>query len=93
MSLNVQVFIIQNFIIVVKLPLNLFYILGVSNLFDGRELDQKLKANLNRCLIPKNRIKLDMEIGKGFFGNVYKGQLTTLSGDLKTVAVKTIKGI
>ena len=65
---------------------------GEDSLFDGEELDQNLQANVDRCLVPRNKLKLEMEIGNGFFGNVYKGQLVTPSGNLKSVAVKTMKG-
>ena len=66
---------------------------GVLNaLFDEKKLDPALKASIQRCRVPKNKLTLDKEIGKGFFGAVYKGQLITASGDLKSVAVKSIKG-
>ena len=77
---------------------NLFfvYILGeaaVVTPFLGRKLDEELQAKVDRCLIPKERLSLGKQLGKGNFGLVYKGQLTTPAGNLRTVAVKSIKGL
>ena len=55
-------------------------------------MDPDIQANVNRCKIPKDRLTLGKELGKGNFGLVYKGQLVTPAGNLKTVAVKTLKG-
>ena len=60
--------------------------------FFGRELDPNIQANVNRCKIPQERLTLGVKIGKGNFGLVYKAQLITPAGNLRTVAVKTLKG-
>ncbi|XP_067931129.1 hepatocyte growth factor receptor-like [Watersipora subatra] len=72
------------------------YIVGPGNKevrlwFPGQKLDENLQSNLNRCKIPCERLSIGKQIGKGNFGLVYKGQLITPSGNLKTVAVKTLK--
>lgn len=60
--------------------------------FLGRKLDDNILANVKRCTIPSGRLTLGKQLGKGFFGLVYKGTLITPVGNLKTVAVKTFKG-
>ena len=60
--------------------------------FPGRKMDPNLQANVDRCKIPQERLNLGKRLGKGNFGLVYKGQLITPSGNLRTVAVKTLKG-
>ena len=60
--------------------------------FAGKELDPNLQASVNRCKIPAGRLKLGKKLGQGHFGAVYKGQLLTQDGVLKTVAVKSLKG-
>ena len=47
---------------------------------------------MSRCTIPKRRLTIEREIGKGYFGLVYKGQLITPTGNMKSVAVKSFKG-
>lgn len=65
---------------------------GAITPFLGRKLDEELRAKVDRCLVPKERLSLGKQLGKGNFGLVYKGQLTTPAGNLRTVAVKSIKG-
>jgi len=61
-------------------------------LFNNRELDAEIQAKVNRCKIPSSRLRIGNQLGKGHFGLVYKSQLTTPAGNLRTVAVKSIKG-
>jgi len=61
-------------------------------LFNNRELDPEIQAKVNRCKIPSSRLRIGNQLGKGHFGLVYKSQLTTPAGNLRTVAVKSIKG-
>ena len=60
--------------------------------FPGRKMDPMLQEKVNRCKIPHERLSLGKQLKKGNFGLVYKGQLITPSGNLRTVAVKTLKG-
>ena len=60
--------------------------------FFGKKFEDELEEKLQRCLIPSERITLGKRLGKGNFGVVYKGQLITPSGNMKTVAVKSIRG-
>ncbi|KAF6040375.1 MERTK [Bugula neritina] len=59
-------------------------------LFNNRELDAEIQAKVNRCKIPSSRLRIGNQLGKGHFGLVYKSQLTTPAGNLRTVAVKSI---
>jgi len=61
-------------------------------LCNNRELNAEIQAKVNRCKIPCSRLRLGTQLGKGHFGLVYKSQLTTPTGNLRTVAVKSIKG-
>ena len=60
--------------------------------FPGQNLDPNILAILNRCRIPHAKLRLGKPLAKGNFGLVYKGQLITSSGNLRTVAVKTLRG-
>ncbi|KAF6040418.1 hypothetical protein EB796_001268 [Bugula neritina] len=60
-------------------------------LFNNEELDAEIQAKVNRCKIPSLRLHIGNQLGKGHFGLVYKSQLTTPAGNLRTVAVKSIK--
>ena len=60
--------------------------------FPGQNLDPNILAILNRCRIPRENLSLGKQLAKGNFGLVYKGQLITSSGNLRTVAVKTLRG-
>lgn len=60
--------------------------------FLGSKLDLDLQANVNRCKIPKDRLRLEKQLNKGHFGVVYKATLITSTGNLRTVAVKSFKG-
>lgn len=66
--------------------------LGGLELFLGRKLRAEIQRKIDRCKIPSERLTVGEQIGKGNFGLVYKGQLVTPSGSLKSVAVKTLKG-
>ena len=76
----------------------LYYLFGFlgfaeKNLwFPGKDLNPNIKASIDRCRIPTKRLSVGKELGKGNFGLVHKGQLVAPSGNLKTVAVKTLKG-
>lgn len=63
-----------------------------GSIFSGHKLDEELESKVKRCLIPPERLCLGKKLGKGNFGSVYQGQLTTKAGKLRTVAVKSIKG-
>ena len=63
-----------------------------SSWFPGQNLDPKILAILNRCRIPHEKLRLGKKLAKGNFGLIYKGQLITSSGNLRTVAVKTLRG-
>lgn len=72
-----------------------YFVLGQSKVhlpFDGRVVNPEIQACINRCKIPQERLTLGKRLGKGNFGLVVKGQLVTPAGNLKTVAVKTLKG-
>ena len=55
-------------------------------------VSQELVTLVNRCRIPQHKLVVGKKLGKGFFGNVHKGQLTMNNGNLKTVAVKSLRG-
>ncbi|XP_067931127.1 hepatocyte growth factor receptor-like [Watersipora subatra] len=64
---------------------------SVRHWFLKQKLDENVQTNLDRCKISNEKLSIGKQIGKGNFGMVYKGQLITPSGNLKTVAVKTLK--
>ncbi|CAL8384616.1 unnamed protein product [Arctogadus glacialis] len=55
--------------------------------------DDPLLANLRDTLVPRSRLTLGKQLGKGEFGAVYEGLLTAEEGADVKVAVKTIRGI
>ncbi|XP_059933108.1 ephrin type-A receptor 2 [Gadus macrocephalus] len=55
--------------------------------------DDPLLANLRDTLVPRSRLTLGKQLGKGEFGAVYEGLLTAEDGADVKVAVKTIRGI
>ena len=80
------------------LPQSSLFLTGFSGFaeknlwFPGKDLNPNIKASIDRCRIPTKRLSVGKELGKGNFGLVHKGQLVAPSGNLKTVAVKTLKG-
>ncbi|XP_067930937.1 hepatocyte growth factor receptor-like [Watersipora subatra] len=63
----------------------------VRDWFLKQKLDENVQTYLDRCKIYREKLSIGKLIGKGNFGIVYKGQLITPLGNLKTVAVKTLK--
>ena len=62
-------------------------------MFSWRILSADIRTRVERCRIPKDRLNIGREqLGRGHFGLVLKGQLITPSGNMKTVAVKSMKG-
>jgi len=57
------------------------------------QLRPDLAVKVTQHRISKEDISVgDQCLGKGYFGIVYKGQLKTQNGSLKTVAIKGFKG-
>ena len=78
--------------------LSLFFTLDCESIelqrfqpFAQHTLDSKLSEVIERCKIPKDRVHLENQIGKGNFGVVYRGQLITPAGNIRTVAIKSLK--
>ena len=59
----------------------------------SQKIQPDIQASVDRCKIPDEKLCLEEQLGKGNFGLVYKGVLTTPNGDTLTVAVKSLKGI
>ncbi|XP_067948281.1 uncharacterized protein [Watersipora subatra] len=59
--------------------------------FPSSKLDPNIQAVVDQCRLAPERLRLGKQLGKGNFGLVLKGQFVTSAGNLKTVAVKSIK--
>ena len=47
----------------------------VINSFQKAEVSDEVKNEMKKIYISKKMLKVDSEIGAGYFGNVYKGHL------------------
>ena len=78
-----------------KVPLNIHISTGAEGLHMNAlmlKIDPNIRASVDRCRIPKDMLTLGNQVGKGNFGQVFKGQLITPAGNMRTVAVKSLKG-
>lgn len=57
------------------------------------QISDDLRAQISDLLIPPDQVHLEEMVGKGYFGNVYRGKLRdSRAVKYLEVAVKTMKG-